>query len=376
VTLRSALLRLLATAASIVAMAALWRYRPVWPDLPGSLSAPVTTALLQQLAVIASWLLAALLVFLLLARTFSRARMRRILDASDVGFAAACRYTRARRIRPIALHAAGVETRLVVVAPREAEPKPPAEDAIDSSSEVRPDERLFISLLGPLAIHGAKQSRRGLRARALEVIAFLALRREGAQRDEILEALWPGEDPKRSRHRLYQAVRDARRLLGEAVASERDRYWLDRNRVEVDVDQLERLLDEVGRPGTPQRLQLLENALDLFRDEPLSGSDFPWSEGEIRRLRGTYVDLLEEVGRARLDAGDGRGALDAAEHGLEIDALNEALWRLALAAEGRLGLRQAVEERYSRLRELLTERLGLEPASETRTLYLRLLSQT
>lgn len=41
------------------------------------------------------------------------------------------------------------------------------------------------------------------------------------------QALWPGEDPKRSRHRLYQAVRDARRLLGEAVASERDRYWLD-----------------------------------------------------------------------------------------------------------------------------------------------------
>ncbi|MGH2796570.1 MAG: AfsR/SARP family transcriptional regulator [Thermoleophilaceae bacterium] len=233
----------------------------------------------------------------------------------------------------------------------------------------------MISLLGPLAIHGGKRSRRGLRARALELIAFLALRREGAQRDEILEALWPGEDPKRSRHRLYQAVRDARRLLGEALASERDRYWLDRNRVQVDVDELERLLDEAS-PGAPQPLEVLEKALALFRDEPLSGSDFPWSEGEIRRLRGTYVELLEEVGRARLDAGDGRGALDAAEHGLEVDALNEALWRLALAAEGRLGLREAIEERYSRLRELLSERLGLEPASETRTLYLRLLSQT
>lgn len=242
--------------------------------------------------------------------------------------------------------------------------------------DTEPDGRPLISLLGPLTIYGGKRSRRGLRARALEVIAFLALRREGAQRDEILEALWPGEDPKRSRHRLYQAVRDARRLLGEALASERDRYWLDRNQVRVDVDELEGLLGETSRVSGHGRLELLEKALALLRDEPLAGSDFSWSEGEIRRLRGTHVELLEEVGRARLGAGNARAALDAAERGLEVDALNEALWRLALAAEGRLGLREAIEERYSRLRELLSERLGLEPASETRTLYLRLLSQT
>jgi DNA-binding SARP family transcriptional activator len=56
-----------------------------------------------------------------------------------------------------------------------------------------------------------------------------------------------------------------------------------------------------------------------------------------------------------------------------LDVLNEALWRLALEAEGRLGLRGAIEERYQRLRALLDERLGLAPAQETRRLYLRLL---
>lgn len=83
---------------------------------------------------------------------------------------------------------------------------PPAEDAGDRSSKLPPDagaerdDRPLVSLLGPLTVYGGKQSRRGLRARALELIAFLALRREGAQRDEILEALGPGDDPKRSRH--------------------------------------------------------------------------------------------------------------------------------------------------------------------------------
>src|SRR4029450_1962676 len=110
--------------------------------------------------------------------------------------------------------------------------------------------------------------------RALELIAFLALRREGAQRDEILEALWPGEDPKRSRHRLYQAVRDARRLLGDAIASERDRYWLDRRGGRGDGAELGGLVGAASRADGHRRLELLENALELFRDEPLAGSDF------------------------------------------------------------------------------------------------------
>ena len=47
-----------------------------------------------------------------------------------------------------------------------------------------------------------------------------------------------------------------------------------------------------------------------------------------------------------------------------------------LEAEGALGLREAVEERYGRPRDLLHEVLALEPAKETRTLYLRLLGQS
>jgi DNA-binding SARP family transcriptional activator len=55
---------------------------------------------------------------------------------------------------------------------------------------------------------------------------------------------------------------------------------------------------------------------------------------------------------------------------------DEGLWRLALEAEGELGLREAIGARYGQLATLLEERLGLEPSKETRSLYLRLLSQT
>ena len=107
-------------------------------------------------------------------------------------------------------------------------------------------------------------------------------------------------------------MRDARRLLGSAIAGEHESYWLDRAGVDVDVDDLERLL-AAAKTGEPEDAEaLLEGALGLFSGEPLAGSDYAWSEGAVRRLRSTYVDLLEQVGRRRLEAGAASAALDAA----------------------------------------------------------------
>jgi DNA-binding SARP family transcriptional activator len=386
---RSALLRLpslLAAAVALGVLAALARFRPEFPETPDSLSSPVTTAFLQALALVAAWLLAALVVLLLLVESLRAIRASRQANLDGANLPARM-LEPARLRRPASTH--GLfrplidEPRLLVVEPPEVPAAPPEEQGDGSSSKpaagavAEPDLRPLISLLGPLTIHGGERSRRGLRARALELIAFLALRRGGAQRDEILEALWPGDDPKRSRHRLYQAVRDARRLLGEAVASERDRYWLDRNSVRVDVDVLDELLEEARQAGSGEHIdELLEKALTLFRAEPLAGSDYVWLQGEPRRLRVTYVELLRRVGHARLETGDAEKSLEAAERGLAVDLLDEDLWRLALEAEGALGLREAIEERYGRLRDLLQDRLALEPAKETRALYLRLLGQS
>src|SRR5207244_161709 len=121
--------------------------------------------------------------------------------------------------------------------------------------------------------------------------------------------------------------------------------------------------------------RLVKQALGLFTGEPLAGSDYAWAEGHLRRLRAIHVELLERVGRIYLGSGEPRRALELAERALALDGLNECLWRLALEAESALGLREAVDERYERLRALLAERLGLEPDRETRSLYRSLLGQ-
>src|SRR5207244_2550726 len=65
------------------------------------------------------------------------------------------------------------------------------------------------------------------------------------------------------------------------------------------------------------------------------------------------VDLLEQVGRRQARSRRRESCPRAAERGLEIDTLNESLWRLAMQAESKLRLRQAVAERYERVRALL-----------------------
>jgi DNA-binding SARP family transcriptional activator len=231
-----------------------------------------------------------------------------------------------------------------------------------------------ISLLGPLTVTGAKQSR-GLRSATKELLVYLALHADGATADEMIEAIWPETDPRRARPRLWQAVAQARRILGNALIRQQDRYHLDRKRVTIDVDTLADVRAQENQAVGLERREQLDRALDLYRGEPLAGVDYPWAEPEIRRLRADYVELLEHAADARLDAGDPPAALEAAERGLAIDALDEKLWRLAMRAETALGMRESVSRRYTDLRRILDDRLGLEPDNDTRTLYRDLLGQ-
>src|SRR5205814_2102279 len=82
-----------------------------------------------------------------------------------------------------------------------------------------------------------------------------------ATRDELLEVFWPGGDPRLTRPRLRQAVRDARRLLGTAIVGENECYWLDRATVDVDLDELERLLAEARTAELEYAHALSERAL-------------------------------------------------------------------------------------------------------------------
>jgi DNA-binding SARP family transcriptional activator len=366
----------LLAAFAFAAVVALILVHPRWP-LSGSITNPLTTDEVEGLVWGGAWLLTLLLALAVLLNAIGallgggRRRPRALRGVLPSARPALTR-------RPAALRPSSAFA-LTVAAPQarpnagEEPGPPPAASVVLPAGAVGGDDApgLSIAVLGPLSIGGCK--RRIKRAATHELIAYLALHPKGASRDELVEAIWPAQDPARTRPRFWQSVTEARKALGEAWIHNGDRYELDRSKLRVDVDELDCLL---AASSGDSRHEGLEEALGLWRGEPLEGSDYLWADGEIRSLRATLLDLLERVGRLRLARGDARGALQTAEQAIALDGLHEPSWRLALQAEHSLGLRESITRRYDELTRSLDENLGLEPARETKVIYRQLLAQT
>jgi DNA-binding SARP family transcriptional activator len=388
VTIPRRIAAVLAASGLILVLGLAWQLRPALPAFPRSLSAQFTLGELHAALALAAWAVFVLLDLVLLARvvqtgasrtqTATEVRLQRALLLPKHGTGPRPDW------RALAAPLAPPILRLTASAPNiggvaSAEREQPGASALaepeHEAATAPPPGRVGVRLLGPFELVGAKRRRPRLKA-TTELISYLALHNQGATRDDLLEALWPDDDPKKSERRFWQAATEARKLLDGGVRRERDRYLLDRSRVFIDLDEVGFLLARAAETDSAdEERDALERAIELFRGEPFAGIEAWWAEGEARRLRALAVDILERAGRLRLSAGQATDALDAAERGIALDLLNEGLWRLALEAEGSLGLREAISERYKALCELLDERLGLEPDRETRLLHRRLLSQ-
>jgi DNA-binding SARP family transcriptional activator len=367
------ILRIVAGSGAVLAVAALvllWLFRPGLPHI-SSPGAPFTSELAEQGLIFVIWLLSlyiAFSVFIHAAHAIIHPPRRTTILPGVIPSPPLSRPRAAapRTARPkFALTLAASPEPSSADTP--AAPTAPAATATLAAVEQRPV--LSISLLGPLRIDGAEQPPKRVPTR--ELIAYLALHPHGASRDELIEALWPAQDPKKTRRRLWDLATDARATLGDALIHEGERYRLDRAKVQIDLDQLDHLLASTDADTEPD----LEAALSLWRGEPLEGADYIWAEGDIHRLRATLLGLLERAGRARLERGDARGALQMAEQAIALDQFHEVSWRLALQAEHALGMRESITRRYDELAHALDEQLGLQPTRETRVMYRQLLGQ-
>jgi DNA-binding SARP family transcriptional activator len=389
VGIRQRLAAILAAIPLLLALALAWQIRPPFPPLPHSLRAPFPagsgTATLHLLA----WTVFVLFDLALWLRvleygsrrkpTDTELRLQRALHRPTTPAPARPPDWRAHTApptQPVMLLPAATATQERPTtrphpAPALAEHEP-AQSLHAEAVASRP-ERVGLRLLGPLELTGCKKTRPRRQA-TRELLAFLALQHGLVSRQELIEALWPGEEPRRSSERFNQAATEARRLLGDAFQRRADNhYQLDRRHLDIDLDQLEQLHQGARDGGQPRAL--LERALALFRGEPFAGVDALWADAEARRLRALQIELLEQLAELRLQAGEPMGALAVADRAAILDRSNERPIQLAMEAEAALGHRDAIVERYERLCRDLDEQYGLGPSRETKQLYRRLLSQ-
>jgi DNA-binding SARP family transcriptional activator len=214
-------------------------------------------------------------------------------------------------------------------------------EAYQSSVHTSRRSVLDVSVLGRVQVRVDGRRLRMGRAKSVELLVYLAMHPEGADADELWEALWP--DRPMSPALLHTTVSVARRSLRESAerpplvsdAREGRLYHL-AGPLQLDWDRFVQLAEDGTRGGHASADALaLAAALDLVRGVPFttaaSGS-YDWARSERTEMEAAIGSVAERLGQLRLERGDVIGARQAARRGLRGAPYDERLYRLLMWA--------------------------------------------
>jgi LuxR family transcriptional regulator, maltose regulon positive regulatory protein len=245
---------------------------------------------------------------------------------------------------------------------------------------------LQIDVLGHLrlTIGGRVVERPELRrGRVRTLLALLAVRGP-LRRDQLIDILWPDIDVDRARQNLRTTLTRLRQLIepGRSEATHGTRLRSDGEMVSlarppsVDVDlwQFRRLVarsGELARTSAPDALDALEEAVALWRGEPVHDlASVTGLDADIERIRSELVDAALRLGEQLLTIGRFDGTLECVERCESTSPYSERAHRLAIAAHLQLLDRDGLARRVLLLRSMLDD-FGVEPEPATAMLLAR-----
>ena len=229
---------------------------------------------------------------------------------------------------------------------------------------------LSLLLLGAPQILLAHQPLRVSRRKSRALLYYLAASLDPQPRDHLLALLWPELDRPSAQQTLRTTLYGLRKTLGDHLLVTDTTLALSPD-AQVDLRAFLAHLPTVGHrvsPAPPLTIPALTQTLALYRGEFLEGFSLPdsapfddWQTAQaeyLRRLtiRGyTTLSQLHEAGQ------EYHAALDALDHALAFDPLQEDLQRVALRLHYLAGDRAGAIRRYDKLRSLLDEGNGRSP---------------
>jgi DNA-binding SARP family transcriptional activator len=233
-------------------------------------------------------------------------------------------------------------------------------------------KQVSVALLGPLDVRLNKARVSVPGDMSAVVLATLALSAgEAVPVDRLVDRLWSERLPARVRGSLHSHVFRLRRLLGPAVIQTvASGYLLNVDPDQVDVLRFRRLVAASASAEPDQSRRLLDEALELWRGEPLAGfrSD-AFHHAEVTRLTEEWLDARQR--RIELDRAAGRNAHVVAELRDLISTfpLRETLWHQLIVALAGGGRQAEAIAAYHDLRRRLRDELGVDPSADLQELY-------
>lgn len=216
----------------------------------------------------------------------------------------------------------------------------------------------------------------GSRLRALLVALALDAGR-AVQKATLVDWIWGEQPPSDAANALQRLVSRLRKVLPDgSIEGQASGYRLLLDPDAVDVLRFERLVDRARAADGPRRVQLLREALLLWRGKAMQDVDLEGSaafDAAVTRLEGLHLTAMEDRFDAEMSLGHGARLVPeltdlVAAHPLR-ERLVAALMR-GLAAAGRDTDALLV---YQRTREALANGLGVDPSPELSDLHVALL---
>jgi LuxR family maltose regulon positive regulatory protein len=187
----------------------------------------------------------------------------------------------------------------------------------------------------------------------------------------LIDALWPDSEGDAAYHALESALYRLRHLLGarDAVLMEGGKVSLNRDQLWVDMWEFE---EELQPPHDPEAngLERIGRLQRLYQGHFLQHeTEKPWVLKARQELRDRLLRAIRDAARECEGARRWEDAANLYRSGIELDSLNEGLYRGLMLCHRELGDLGEALQAYRRCRELLTRFLGIPPNAKTQALY-------
>jgi LuxR family transcriptional regulator, maltose regulon positive regulatory protein len=187
----------------------------------------------------------------------------------------------------------------------------------------------------------------------------------------LIDALWPDSEGDAAYHALESALYRLRQLLGarDAIRMEGGKASLNRDQLWVDMWEFE---EELQRPHDPNAngIEKIGRLRHLYQGHFLQHeAERPWVLRARQELRDSLLRAIRDAARECEHARRWEDAANLYGSGLELDSLNEGLYRGLMLCHHELGDHSEALQAYRRCRELLTRFLGIPPNAKTQALY-------
>jgi LuxR family transcriptional regulator, maltose regulon positive regulatory protein len=187
----------------------------------------------------------------------------------------------------------------------------------------------------------------------------------------LIDALWPDSEGDAAYHALESALYRLRQVLGarDAVRMEGGKVSLNRDQLWVDMWEFE---EELQRPHDPQAngIERIVRLRRLYQGHFLQHeTEEPWALRARQDLRDRLLRAIRDAARECEHARRWEDAANLYRSGIELDSLNEGLYRGLMLCHQQLGDHSEALQAYRRCRDLLTRFLGVPPNAKTQALY-------